>query len=59
MSWRIPWVPESERNPYTIWYKYAKQNCVYFNKISQHYSMLKLQCNFNSCCLPQKSRPSS
>ena len=39
----IPWIPENQRNPYTIWYKYAGQNVNKFNRIAIHYNMERLQ----------------
>jgi len=39
----IPFIPLKKRNPYTIWYKYAKQNLNNYNRIAMKYNMEKLQ----------------
>jgi hypothetical protein len=39
----IPYIPPQERNPYTIWYKYANQNLNYYNHIVMKYNMARLQ----------------
>jgi len=39
----VPWIPLKERNPYTVWYKYAGQNVNRFNYIAIHYNMGRLQ----------------
>lgn len=36
-------VPPQDRNPYTIWYKYAHQNLNLYNKIAKKYNMARLQ----------------
>jgi len=36
-------VPPQDRNPYTIWYKYAHQNLNLYNKIARKYNMARLQ----------------
>ena len=36
-------VPPQDRNPYTIWYKYARQNLNLYNKIAIKYNMARLQ----------------
>jgi hypothetical protein len=39
----MPNIPLAQRNPYTIWFKYAKQNVNNFNRITMHYNMERLQ----------------
>ena len=36
-------IPPNQRNPYTIWYKYAKKNLNTFNRITIKYNMERLQ----------------
>ena len=36
-------VPPKQRNPYTIWYKYANQNLNLYNEIAIKYNMARLQ----------------
>ena len=36
------YIPENQRNPYTIWYKYANQNLAKFNRIAFKYNMARL-----------------
>lgn len=36
-------VPPQDRNPYTIWYKYAHQKLNLYNKIAIKYNMARLQ----------------
>jgi len=39
----LPDIPMKQRNPYTIWYKYAKQNLNMYNLIAMKYNMERLQ----------------
>jgi hypothetical protein len=43
----VPNVPPSQRNPYTIWFKYANQNLNQFNRIAIKYNMERLQFPLN------------
>jgi len=36
-------IPAQDRNPYTIWYKYAHQNLNLYNTIAIKYNMARLQ----------------
>jgi len=36
-------IPEKHRNPYTIWYKYAKQNLHTYNCLAMKYNIDRLQ----------------
>lgn len=38
----LPNVPPKDRNPYTIWYKYANQKLNLYNKIAIKYNMMRL-----------------
>jgi hypothetical protein len=40
-------VPASRRNPYTIWFVYAKQNLNRYNEIAIKYNMARLQYPLN------------
>ena len=40
-------VPPRDRNPYTIWYKYANKNLNKFNRIAMKYNMERLQFPLN------------
>ena len=39
----IPNVPIKDRNPYTIWFKYANQQLNLYNQIAMKYNMGRLQ----------------
>jgi hypothetical protein len=39
----MPYIPPSQRNPYTIWFRYANKNVNNFNRITMHYNMERLQ----------------
>lgn len=39
----VPNVPVNQRNPYTVWFVYAKQNLSVFNAIAMKYHLGRLQ----------------
>jgi hypothetical protein len=43
----LPNIPQNQRNPFTIWYKYANQNLNRFNRIAIKYNMERLQFPLN------------
>ena len=43
----VPNVPVNQRNPYTIWYKYAKKNLSLYNRIAAKYHIVRLLAPLN------------
>ena len=37
------WIPQQERNPYTVWFKYANQNIITYNLLAMKYNINRLQ----------------
>ncbi len=37
------WIPPNQRNPYTVWYKYAQQNVNTYNLLAMKYNINRLQ----------------
>jgi hypothetical protein len=43
----IRFIPKSQRNPYTLWFKYANKNLYTYNRIAMKYNMERLQAPLN------------
>lgn len=43
----VPYIPPSQRNPYTIWYVYAQGDLNTYNRIASKYHMERLQFPLN------------
>jgi hypothetical protein len=39
----LPYIPPKNRNPYTLWFKYAHQNLNLYNLLAFKYNMERLQ----------------
>jgi len=40
---KLQWIPVGQRNPYTVFYKYANQDIILFNRYANKYNLEKLQ----------------
>lgn len=47
MCHKVVFIPLKDRNTYTVWYKYAKQNLNKYNHIAMCYNLARLQFPLN------------
>jgi len=46
MSAKLQWIPVGQRNLNTVFYKYANQNIILYNRYANKYNLEKLPANY-------------
>jgi hypothetical protein len=48
---KLQWIPVGQRNPFTVFYKYANQDIILFNRYANKYNLEKLPNTFGGIIL--------